>query len=122
MNRDLVYLQDILTSALAAKEYLRGLSRRKFLTLREKQDAVIRALEVMGEAARRLSPERKDAIADIPWAKLIGMRNILIHQYDNVDLDLVYDTVKEYIPPLIQRLRVVVEQEQAQESNTGEGK
>jgi uncharacterized protein with HEPN domain len=105
MNRDLVYLQDILTSASAAQEYVRGLSRQTFLGLREKQDAVIRALEVIGEAARRLSQEGKDAIPDVPWRRLAGMRNILIHQYDNVDLDLVYDTVTEYLPPLIQRLR-----------------
>jgi uncharacterized protein with HEPN domain len=109
MNRDLVYLQDILTSALAAQEYLQGLSRQTFLGLREKQDAVIRALEVVGEAARRLSQEGKDAIPDVPWRSLTGMRNILIHQYDNVDLDLVYDTVKEYLPPLIQRLRSFLE-------------
>ena len=104
MNRDPAYLQDILTSALAATEYLRGLSRRKFIATREKQDAVIRSLEVIGEAARRLSQEGKDALPDIPWQKLTGMRNILIHQYDNVDLDLVYDTVKENLPTLIERL------------------
>ena len=112
MNRDRVYFQDILTSALAAQEYLEGLSLDAFLDLREKQDAVIRALEVMGEAARRLSQEARDAIPDIPWRRLTGMRNILIHQYDNVDLNLVYDTVKEFLPPLIQRLRMILEKEQ----------
>jgi uncharacterized protein with HEPN domain len=81
-----------------------------FVGLREKQDAVIRALEVIGEAARRLSQESKNAMPDIPWPKLIGMRNILIHQYDNVDLDLVYDTVRNFIPPLIERIQMFLEQ------------
>ena len=110
MNRDRVYLQDILTSAMAAEEYLLGLSRDTFLDLREKQDAVIRSLEVIGEAARRLSQDCKDSIPGIPWPKLTCMRNILIHQYDNVDLDLVYDSVKESLPPLIERLRAVLKE------------
>ena len=108
MNRDQAYLQDILASALAAQEYIHGLSREAFLGLREKQDAVIRALEVIGEAARRLSQQSKDAISEIPWSKLTGMRNILIHQYDNVDLDLVYDTVMESLPPLIAQIRNIL--------------
>jgi uncharacterized protein with HEPN domain len=105
MNRDAAYLQDVLSSASAAVEYLQGVSREKFPALREKQDAVIRSLEVLGEAARRLSQESKDAMPDIPWQKLTGMRNVLIHQYDNVDLDLVYDTVVEYLPGLIQKIK-----------------
>jgi uncharacterized protein with HEPN domain len=108
MNRDQVYLRDILASAEATQEYIQGLSLEAFVGLREKQDAVIRALEVIGEAARRLSQESKNAIPDIPWPKLIGMRNILIHQYDNVDLDLVYETVHNFIPPLIERIKVVL--------------
>ena len=108
MNRDPVYLRDILASAEATQEYIQGLSLEAFVSLREKQDAVIRALEVIGEAARRLSQESKNAIPEIPWPKLIGMRNILIHQYDNVDLDLVYDTVRNFIPPLIERIQVAL--------------
>jgi len=105
MKRDTVYLQDVLAAAQAAMTYLRGLSREDFLAQPEKQDAVIRTLEVMGEGARRLSAEAKQAIPDVPWRRLIDMRNILIHQYDSVDLDIVYDTVTRFLLPLIQRVQ-----------------
>ena len=104
MNRDAAYLQDILASAKAAQEYISFIPRENFRLLPEKQDAVMRALQVVGEAARRLSQETKDAMPDVPWRRLIGMRNILIHQYDNVDLDIVYDTVMDYLPVLVKRI------------------
>ena len=109
MNRDRVYLQDILTAAASAREYLQDVSRERFGALREKQSAVIRELELVGEAARRVSGECREALTDIPWRRLTGMRNFLIHQYDNIDLDTVFDTVMEFLPPLIERLRQVVD-------------
>jgi len=105
MDRDRVYLRDILDSASAAQEYIGGLQRQTFLSLREKQDAVIRALEVVGEAVRRLSDKTKAAMPEIPWDRFRRMRNILIHQYDNVDLDLVFDTVEKDLPLLERAVR-----------------
>jgi uncharacterized protein with HEPN domain len=109
MDRDRVYLRDILGAATAAQEYLLGLDRETFLSLREKQDAVIRSLEVVGEAVRRLSDQTKAAMPEIPWEKFRGMRNILIHQYDNVDLDLVYDTVNQDLPLLERTIRIFLD-------------
>jgi len=106
-----VYLRDALDSARAARDYLKGVSREQFLELREKQDAVMRALEVLGEAAGRLSQEGRDALPDVRWRRLVGMRNILIHRYDNVDLDIVYDTVMDNLPKLIERLEAFLDQQ-----------
>lgn len=109
MDRDQVYLRDIMDSAAAAQEYVRGVSRQAFLAEREKQDAVIRALEVIGEAVRRLSEETRAAIPDVAWDRFRRLRNILIHQYDNVDLDLVLDTVREDLPLLEKAIRAYLQ-------------
>lgn len=79
MSRDNAYLRDILDSARAIRRYLDGVSREEFEATSEKQDAVIRRFEIMGEAARRLSPEAQRALPEIPWRLMMGMRNILIH-------------------------------------------
>lgn len=109
MDRDRVYLRDILSAAAAAQEYILGLPCDTFLSLREKQDAVIRSLEIIGEAVRRLSDKTKAAMPEIPWEQFRRMRNILIHQYDNVDLDLVYDTVNQDLPFLERTIRVFLD-------------
>ena len=109
MDRDRIYLRDILDSAAAAQEYILGLRRETFLSLREKQDAVIRSLEVIGEAVRRLSDKTKAAMPEISWDRFRRMRNILIHQYDNVDLDLVFDTVEKDLPLLERTVRVFLD-------------
>ena len=109
MDRDRVYLRDIMDSAAAAQEYIVGLQRQTFLSLREKQDAVIRSLEVIGEAVRRLSDKTKAAMPEILWDRFRRMRNILIHQYDNVDLDLVFDTVRQDLPQLERAIRAFLD-------------
>ena len=116
MDRDRVYLGDILGAATAAQEYILGLDRKRFLSLREKQDAVIRSLEVVGEAAGRLSDKTRADLPEIPWEKLRGMRNILIHQYDNVDLELVYDTVIRHLPSVAQAVRIYLARTEKDES------
>ena len=63
-----------------------------------------RKFEIIGEAARRLSPEARNAFPEIPWKLVTAMRNILIHDYDDVDLDVVWDTIQRDVPPLIVRL------------------
>jgi uncharacterized protein with HEPN domain len=85
MSKDNAYLRDILDSAHAIRSYLAGLSREQFEANSEKQDAVIRRYAVMGEAARHLSPTALNTLADLPWRQITGMRNILIHDYDDVD-------------------------------------
>ena len=92
-HRDREYLIDILESARIALTYIEGRTRQEFLEDVQNQDAVIRRLEVIGEAARRLSEQTKTNLPGIPWAEVIGMRNFLIHKYDDVDLTIVWDTL-----------------------------
>jgi len=70
-------------------------------------DAVQRRLEIMGEAAKRLSAPLREAHPHIPWRKMAGMRDLLIHAYDDIELDVVFDAVTGVIPPLIPRIEVI---------------
>jgi len=64
------------------------------------QDAICRRLEIIGEAASKLDDEFKDKYSDVPWYKIVGMRNLLIHEYFHVDLDQVWSTIEISIPEL----------------------
>jgi len=104
MQRDDAYLLDILTSAQLAVSYLETSTFEAFQVDPILQDAVIRRLAVIGEAAGRVSEDRQASAGDLPWRKMISMRNLLIHEYDDVDLYVVWETVKTSLPELIRQL------------------
>lgn len=104
MSRDDAYLIDILESARLALSYVSGMSSEEFFEDIRSQDAVIRRLEIIGEAARRVSEGRRAALPLLPWSLMIGMRNVMIHDYDHVNLATVWDTVRNDLPPLIAAL------------------
>ena len=87
-SRDRDYLRHILDAVSAIESFVEG-GEQAFRDDRRTRDAVIRNLEVIGEAAGKLSAELRTANADVPWAKIAGMRNRLIHGYLTVDLDIV---------------------------------
>jgi len=91
-------LHDILSSALAIRDYLHGVDRTAFLANPEKQDAVLRRLEIIGEAASRLTPETQDLFPSLPFRSMRGMRNIIAHEYGEVDLDQVWQTTLNELP------------------------
>jgi uncharacterized protein with HEPN domain len=104
MQKDDAYLADILDAAKAIQRFIAGVSVDDFKLNEEKYEAVNRKFEIIGEAARRLSEETKNLFPEIPWRLLTAMRNILIHDYDDVDLDIVWNTTQRDLPPLIARL------------------
>lgn len=108
MQRDKEYLLDILEAAKLALEYVRGKTREEFFNDLQCQDAVIRRLEVIGEAARRISEETQASYPDLPWSDMIGMRNVMIHEYDDVDLVIVWETVHNDLPQLIDSLEKII--------------
>jgi len=109
MQRDRGYLIDILESARLAVKYLEDKTENEFYNDTQSQDAVIRRFEVIGEAARRISDEGQAAYPGLPWMQMIGMRNIMIHEYDNVDMRIVWNTVKNSLPVLIDAISAVLE-------------
>jgi uncharacterized protein with HEPN domain len=101
MRRDDAYLLDILIAARRARRFLEDLTWEEFVHSELHQDAVMRPLAIIGEAARQVSQETRDAHPELPWPQMAGMRNRLIHEYFRVDLATVWETVKNDLPPLI---------------------
>ncbi len=97
---DSVYLQHIRDAIARIESYLADVREADFYERAMVQDAVIRQLEIIGEAVRRLSDELQNAHPHIPWQDIAGMRNKLIHDYFGVDLEKVWLTAKEDIPVL----------------------
>ena len=83
------------------------------------QDAVVRRFEIIGEAARHLSPATLNAMPDIPWKLIVGMRNLLIHDCDDVDPRRVWKDAQDDLPPLIARLEAYLAT-QLEDSENGE--
>ena len=87
---------------LAGKEKAE-LSRNRILEL-----ALVRLVEIVGEAANRLPTEDQERYASIPWKEIVGMRNRLVHGYDAIDLDVLWDTVRVDLPQLIEELERIL--------------
>ena len=101
MQRDQATLLDILRGARLAIEFTAGLTRDTLEDDLKTQSAVLHQLMLLGEGAKRLSDEFRDDHPEIPWRLIAGMRDRLIHRYDEVDLDQVWATVGEDLPSLI---------------------
>ena len=109
MDRDLTYILDIVEAARLALSYIEGMTHDEYVADIQCQDSVIRRLEIIGEAARRVSVEFRSAHSELPWSEMIGMRNILIHKYDDVDLDTVWRTVVGELPNVLAALEKLVD-------------
>jgi len=93
-----LYLRHILESIQAIEEYTEGWPEEAFLADRRTQDAVVRRLEIIGEAVGRLPDETKKLASDVAWQQITAMRNILIHEYFGVDLKLVWRVLQKDLP------------------------
>jgi len=100
MLRDKSSLIDILNSCESIERYIENKTFDDFDKDEMLQDAVIRKIEILGEASNRLSEEVKNRFTDLPWDKMRTMRNILIHMYDELDHDIIWDTITKDIPQL----------------------
>lgn len=107
-ERDPAYLWDMHAAALEVVRILDGVSLRAFTTSILLCRATERCLEIIGEAARRVSPECIEANPHIPWRDIIGQRNILAHEYGQVDHELVYRTAIRDIPVLLGQLEALL--------------
>jgi len=110
MSKDSTYLADILEAAKAIRRFVAGVTKEQFLANEEKYEAVNRKFEIIGEAARHLSHEARRQFSDVPWQLITAMRNILIHDYDDVDLNIVWQTAEDDLPPLIAQLEAYLDQ------------
>ncbi|HHH76176.1 MAG TPA: DUF86 domain-containing protein [Phycisphaerae bacterium] len=106
---DRISLQDMLDHSREAINLVGNLSFEEFSHNRVLQLAITRLVEIVGEATNRVSQNTKQAYSTIPWPQIIGMRNRLVHGYDVIDFELLWGTVKNDLPPLVEALVEIVE-------------
>jgi uncharacterized protein with HEPN domain len=114
-ERDAALLLDMLLAARDALSFVQGFDKAAFLDSRLHQNAVIRALEVIGEAAGKVSAATRAAHSEIPWREITGTRHRLIHGYAEVDLDRIWVVLRDDLAPLIATLERLVPGEDERE-------
>lgn len=107
-NKDLVRLKHVLDSAHAILDFTKGKKRANLDTNRLLFSAILREFEILGEAAGKVSQKTKNAFSNIPWKQLTGMGNRLIHAYFDVDRDIIWKTIREYLPALHKDLQKII--------------
>jgi uncharacterized protein with HEPN domain len=109
-RRDSVFIAQMVEAAEAALEFTEGQTAESLAGDRLVAFAVVRAIQLVGQAARRVSEQLQATHPEIPWREMIGMRNIVVHDYADVDLSLVWKTVREDLPGLIERLQAILQE------------
>lgn len=107
-----VYLSDILESVTLIESYMSGVDYDHFLLNRQVQDAVVKRLEVIGEAVKRLDKDFRDTHPELPWKGMVGLRDVLVHDYDKVILEELWhlihngdlQSVKDQVTQVISKL------------------
>jgi uncharacterized protein with HEPN domain len=103
-------IEDILGALAKIERYTAGATFEAFAANELLSDAVLRNIEIIGEAARHVPSDVQSRFPVIPWAKMQSMRNVVIHTYDEVSLTIVWDTIQVDLPPLVPLLRAVLEE------------
>jgi uncharacterized protein with HEPN domain len=104
-------VEDILDAAAAIADYTEGMTFDTFTADRHTVDAVVRNVGIIGEAARHVPEDIRQRYPAVPWAKMYDMRNVVVHDYPGVDLTIVWEVVRNYLPPLVPVLREILERE-----------
>jgi len=103
-----IFIKHILESIKYIEEYTEGISKDDFLRSTKIQDAVIRRLEIIGEATKNIPPEWKETHSEVPWRRIAGIRDILIHEYFGIDFDLLWNVVKKDLPDLKRKISMIL--------------
>ncbi len=112
MNKkeDQIFIEHILDSISAIEEFSKGITKKELASNRLKKSAIVREIEIIGEAAKNISDNFKKNHKEIPWKDIIGTRDKLIHHYFGVDLGIVLRIVKIFLPDLkkkLENLRII---------------
>jgi uncharacterized protein with HEPN domain len=108
MWRDDAYLLDMLLAARKVRDFTQAVSWERFQSDELMQNAVMRQIQIIGEAARKVSPQYQQARPEIPWQGIIGMRNRLVHEYFRIIPERIWDVVEKDIPELIRLVEPLV--------------
>jgi uncharacterized protein with HEPN domain len=110
VSRDALYLRHVLDAVGKVERYV-AVGHTEFMAASHWQDAVIRQLEIIGEAVKRISPETLGHRSDIPWRRIASMRDFLIHEYMGVDLEAVWQVTQSNLPELRQAVEELLSKE-----------
>lgn len=105
---NITYLEHILERSMKIIQFTQGMSESDFLNDEKTQSAVIRELEVIGEASKKISDNYKNNHNEIPWKLMAGMRDVLIHDYEGVDVFTIWDTIQNDVPVLIDQIQKIL--------------
>jgi uncharacterized protein with HEPN domain len=105
----LVYLGDILESAELIESYIASISEIDFYKSREKQDAILHRLQIIGEAAKHVPSSYREKWSHVPWKDIAGIRDIIVHEYFGITLSMIWKTAVEDIPLLRQQILTILE-------------
>ena len=105
---DFIYLGHMLDMARKAVEKMRGKDRFEFDQDENLRMALLHLVQIIGEAARKVSPAFRESHPEIPWPKIVGMRHRVVHDYLHVDYETVWEVVTINLPPLIEQLEKMV--------------
>jgi uncharacterized protein with HEPN domain len=107
-SRDAAYLWDMLQASRKAVRSVEGLSFPDYQRDEDLRLTVERRMEIIGEAARRISQSFREAHPEVPWRGLVGLRNVMAHEYDEIDHERVWKVVKDQLPGLVRTLETLV--------------
>ena len=107
MKRDTVYLNHILDSIKKIEEYTK-IGKKFFFSEIHWQDATIRQLEIIGEATKRISNETRQSYPEVPWRRMAGLRDILIHEYSGINIKIIWDVITNKIPSLKDTINEII--------------
>ncbi len=102
-----IFIEHILENIEDVNSFMKGVSKDNLKDNKEKLNAVVRSLEVIGEAAKNLPKSFRDKHQNIPWKKIIGTRDIMIHRYFGVDLDVLWKILKDDLPALKKQVEII---------------
>lgn len=108
MSRDIVTLADIYIALVRIREFIANMNEDEFLGDGKTQSAVLHRMLVIGEATKRLSPDFRQAHSEVNWKEYAGFRDVLIHQYDDVNLETVWDIVTNELPKLFAQVERIL--------------
>src|SRR3990167_7677965 len=110
-HESLPYLEHMMDAVKDIESFTKGLTKSKFLKNKLRQSAVIRQLEIIGEASKNLPANFREERREIEWKKISGTRDKIIHHYFGIDLNTVWDIIKEDLPELREKVKAILDEE-----------
>ena len=116
-KKDIVYIKHIRDAIELILDYTKEINKQNFNSKVMLQDAVIRRIQVIGEAVKNISPAFREKFSGIPWTKIAGMRDKITHGYFNVDIDIVWEVIVKDIPTLKNNILEIINKEESNSKN-----